>query len=258
MHKVAIKVFGFSIYWYGILVAMGFILGFWTAGRRARKAGLDPEKIMDLGPWLLLGAIVGARTLHVLSYWREEFQGKPFIEMFKIQNGGLVFYGGFIGASLATILYARWKKIPLWLLADVLAPSIPLGHFFGRLGCLMTGCCYGLPTTLPWAIHFPLDHETRGEGVHPVQIYESLLNLALYSFLEWFFPRRKNTGQIFALYLILYSLVRGFTELFRGDYHTDELILNGLLKPGQFVSLFLVVIGIVLLWKSPKFKPRPA
>ena len=109
-----------------------------------------------------------------------------------VQHGGLVYYGGLIGASLACIIYSAWKKLPLWRLADILAPSIALGYVFGRFGCLMNGCCYGRPTTMPWGIRFPAGHETYPNFVHPTQIYDSLLNLGLYLFLAWLY-RRKNS-----------------------------------------------------------------
>jgi phosphatidylglycerol:prolipoprotein diacylglycerol transferase len=244
VHKIAFQFGGLTIYWYGILVALGFLAGFWTASRRAPREGISPEKISDLGMWLLVGAIVGARLLHVISYWRQEFAAKPWTEIFMVQHGGLVFYGGFMGSSLATIIYSRVKKLPLWKLADVLAPSIPLGHAFGRFGCLMTGCCYGIPSTVPWAIRFPEDHETKGVPVHPTQIYEALLNFALYGFLAWLFRRKRFDGQIFAVYLLGYAILRSIVESFRGDYRPAEY--TGALSPGQVISIFIFIAGIGL------------
>src|SRR5437870_3141390 len=130
-------------------MAAAFLAGLWTASRRGLREGIPPETILDLGPWLIIGAIAGARTLYVITFWREQFATKPFPEIFMVQKGGLVYYGGLIGASLAYIIYARRKKLALWKGADVLAPSIALGYFFGRIGCLMNGCCYGRPCNLP-------------------------------------------------------------------------------------------------------------
>src|SRR4051812_36732952 len=112
------------------MMAVAFLLGLWTAARRGRREGISAEKILDVGPWLIIGTIIGARTLHVITYWREFYADHPFTEIFMIQKGGLVFYGGLVGASLACILYARWSKIPLWKLADILTPSIALGYVF--------------------------------------------------------------------------------------------------------------------------------
>ena len=154
MHKIAFEFGPLTIHWYGVFVAAGFLVGLWTASRRGVRDNIAPEKIIDLGPWLILGAIIGARTLYVLSYWREEFASKPLWEVFMLKRGGLVFYGGLIGSSLAYLIHARIKRLPVWKVADILAPSIALGQAFGRFGCLMTGCCYGRPTKLPWGIRF--------------------------------------------------------------------------------------------------------
>ena len=246
MHKIAFYIGPVVVTWFGIFVASGFMAGLWTASRRALCLRISADTIMDLGPWLLLGAIAGARAWFVVSYWDEEFAGRPIHEIFMVQNGGIVYYGGLVGASLACIIFARLKKLPLWRLADVLAPSIALGSFFGRWGCLMNGCCYGRPTTMPWGIHFPKGHDSYPLCIHPTQIYDSLLNLALYGFLAWLYRRRKFDGQVFAVYLICYAVLRSFVELFRGDY-TLQHYWKGL-TPGQMVSIAIVIAGLVLLW----------
>jgi phosphatidylglycerol:prolipoprotein diacylglycerol transferase len=210
--------------------------------------------IVDLAPWLIGGAIVGARLFYVISYWQEEFAGHPLWEIFALRRSGLVWYGGLIGASLATILYTIRAKVSLWKVADVVAPSIALGHIFGRFGCLMTGCCYGRPTNLPWAIHFPKDHWTQGLGVHPTQIYEALLNGLLYLGLMAIYRRKRFDGQIFALYLIGYALLRGFVEAFRGDY--PVYYLGGHVTPAQFLSVGILAMGLGLWWRLSRFEPR--
>jgi len=244
VHKIAFQLGGFTIYWYGVLVAVGFLAGLWTASRRALLAGVRSETIVDLGPWLILGTIVGARGLFVISYWREDFAGDSWWQIFNIRRGGLVFYGGLIGASLSSLIYVRLKKLPAWKIADILAPSIPLGHAFGRIGCLMNGCCYGSSCDLPWAIHFPETHETHGAAVHPTQIYESSLNLVFYALLAWLYRRKKFDGEIFALYLLGYAALRAFVEMFRGDYTT--YYLGGRATPAQVLSIFIFAAGAVL------------
>jgi len=254
VHKIAFQLGNFTIYWYGVLVALGLLAGLWTAGRRAPLSGIRSETVIDLGPWLILGTIVGARSLYVLSYWREGFANRPLWQLFNIRGGGLVFYGGLIGASLACILYVRFKKLPLWKIADVLAPSIALGHSFGRIGCLMNGCCYGRACDLPWAVHFPDNHPTQGAGVHPTQIYEAALNLALYAALGWLYRRKKFDGQIFAAYLVLYAVLRTFVEFFRGDYTANYL--HGQATPGQVLSIPIFAAGVLLWWVLSGSKSR--
>ena len=254
MHKVALQLGSFTIYWYGVFVAIGFLAGLWTAGRRAVREGVRAETVVDLGPWLILGTIIGARGLYVISYWREEFGTQSLWQIFNVRGGGLIFYGGLLGASIACLLYVRLKHLPLWKIADILAPSIALGHAFGRIGCLMNGCCYGRLCQLPWAIQFPYGHATYPNRVHPTQIYESLLNLALYAFLAWRFRHKKFDGEVFASYLLCYALLRAFVESFRGDYTT--FYLGGHATPAQLLSILIFAAGALLWWRlsGPKSK----
>jgi len=237
------------------MAALAFVAGLWTAGRRAPLAGVSAEKVMDVGPWIIIGAIIGARFLFVVSYWKQEFAGGPFYEVFMVHHGGLVFYGGLIGASVGTILYSLVKKVKLWLLADVLAPSIALGYVFGRIGCLLNGCCYGAPCSLPWAIHYPQIHETHGAPVHPTPVYDSLLNLGFYFGLAWLFRRRKFDGQVFATYLIGYAVLRSTVEAFRGDY--PQHYLGGWATPAHLVSFFILAAGLALYFTQARRKSVP-
>jgi phosphatidylglycerol:prolipoprotein diacylglycerol transferase len=255
MHPIAIELGPLSIHWYGVMVALGFMAGLWTASRRSLHTGIAAEKIIDLGPWLIIGAIVGARTLYVISYWDEAFAGKAIVEVFKVWKGGLVYYGGLIGSSLAGILYVRLKKLPLWQVADIVAPSIALGYAFGRIGCLLNGCCYGRACNLPWAIRFPEGNPLNPPTypVHPTQVYESLLNLGLYAALAWLFRRRKFDGQVFGVYLVSYAVLRSFVELFRGDYPPQQHYLGGWATPAHLASIAILAAGLVLL----RLLPRP-
>lgn len=257
MDNVAFNLLGFDIYWYGILAALGFILAFGTASRRAPRAGIKGDDVFNLAPWIIVGAIIGARFLYVVSYWDKEFAGQPWTRIFNMRSG-LVYYGGLIGASLATIIFCRRARVKLWTMADVMAPSIALGHAFGRVGCFMTGCCYGRPSDLPWAVCFPHDHVTKGVPVHPTQLYESGLNLAFYVGLAWLFQRRKFDGQVFAVYLIGYALLRTLTESFRGDY--TRYYLGGIATPGQTVSIIILAAGLTLWWtqRTRRLAPPPA
>jgi phosphatidylglycerol:prolipoprotein diacylglycerol transferase len=256
VHPIAFHIGSFEVHWYGVLVMLGFVAGLWTASRRGVRDGLAPETIQDLGAWLIVGTIVGARTLYVISYWHERFAAEPWTEIFAVWRGGLVFYGGLIGASLATIIFALKRKLPLWKLGDALAPSISLGYFFGRLGCLMNGCCYGRPTDLPWAIHFPVGHETYPNGVHPTELYESFLGLGLYAALAWLYRRKTFDGQIFAIYLMCYAVLRAFVESFRGDYPIHYL--GGWATPAQLVSFGIFTAGLLLYWQLPRARKQAA
>ena len=274
MHPIAFYLGSLPIRWYGVMMALAFLAGLWTATRRARLANVSGEVIADVTLWLMVGSILGARIVYVTTYWKQEFANGPFSEVFMIQHGGLVFYGGLIGAAGAGFGYLAWKKLPVWKIADILAPSVALGSVFGRIGCLLNGCCYGRACDLPWAIHFPADHETHGAGVHPTEIYDALLNFVLYLTLAWLFRRAWKTkmedgkwkmenvsggghpsssrpdGQILALYFIGYAICRTTAEFFRGDYPADH-IHAGLFTSAQLVSAPIFIAGIVLwFWRS--------
>ena len=247
-----------------------FSPGCGTASRRCVLDKLDGKVISDLGVWIILAGMIGARAMHVVTYWEEQYADQPLSHLLDFRGGGLVFHGGFIGAALAVILYVRLHgKQPLWKIADAFAPSIPLGHALGRLGCLMTGCCFGTACDLPWAIHFPAHSPAftaLGQAptdaahslyVHPTQIYSALLNVALYGGLAWLYRHKRFDGQVFGLYLAGYSINRFVVEFFRGDYQAEQLWF-GWVKPGQQLSLFLLPIGIaliILLRRRPLARP---
>lgn len=269
MHPIAFQLGPYPVHWYGVMLALAFLVGLWTASRRGRRDGVAPDRILDAGSWLIVGAIVGARALYVISYWDTLFEEPlfpqaPWTEVFMVQRGGLVFYGGLIGAALACMLYTRIKKLPLWKVADILAPSIALGYVFGRVGCLLNGCCYGQICALPWAIRFPnqssaWDHQFSlglvgplepSAPVHPTQIYDSLLNLVLYLGLVWLYRRKKFDGQVFAAYLIGYAMTRSVVETFRGDY--TPVHLHGGLTPAHLISVGVFAAGFLLFWQLPR------
>jgi len=151
--------------------------------------------------------------------------------------------------------------------ADALAPSIALGYAFGRIGCLMNGCCYGRVCDLPWAIRFPGhsfafdDQVSRGQlasdasaslPIHPTEIYDALLSLGLYTALAGLYRRKKFDGQVFGVYLVSYAVLRSFVEIFRGDYPDYQRYLGGWLTPAQLVSIPILAAGLVLLWLLPR------
>lgn len=263
MDPIALQIGGLTIRWYGIMVALGFLAGLLTATRRARRDNIPGERITDITLWIMVGSILGARFVYVTTYWKTEFAGAPISEIFMIQHGGLVYYGGLIGATLAGVIYVQWKKLPFWKVADIFAPSIAIGSVFGRIGCLLNGCCYGRECHFPWAIRFPVGHETHPFGspaipVHPTEIYDATLNLLLYAGLAWLFRRKKFDGQIFALYLMGYSVCRSFVEYFRGDYPPDH-IHHGLTS-AQLVSIPMFLAGLILLFilaKRTAPSPKP-
>jgi len=258
VHPIAFQLGPFTVHWYGVMIALAFLVGLWTATGRARQVNIPGERIADVVLWLLAGSIIGARFVYVTTYWQDEFAGQPLTEIFKLWHGGLVYYGGLIGAILAGFIYLHWKKLPLWKTADVLAPSIALGNVFGRIGCFLNGCCYGRVCHLPWAVQFPNQSyawaQQHQEGlvagnapslpVHPTELYDCVNNFLLYLLLAWLFRRKKFDGQVFATYLIGYAITRTIMEYFRGDYPPDHIHYG--LTPGMLVSIPILVAGLLL------------
>ena len=147
MHPVLFKFGKLTIHSYGFFVALGFIVGIFLAKLEAKKLGEDQEKIMDLCFYILMASILGARLFYVFTN-HEMFLSDP-LEVLRIWNGGLVFYGGFIGALVTVIVYIKKKKILPWKTVDILTPSLALGYCIARLGCFSAGCCYGKACDLP-------------------------------------------------------------------------------------------------------------
>lgn len=236
---------------YGLMIGIGFLVAIWLAARRAKKEGIDPERIMDMGVYLLLAAIVGSRLFYVLVNL-PEFQ-RNWLEVFAIWKGGLVFYGGLIGAVATGIWYIRKHRLPLWRTADIVAPYIALGHMFGRFGCFFAGCCYGAPCHTSIGIMFSDTHSLAPLGVmlYPTQLFEAggefvnfLVLLAVYRF-------RTFDGQVFWLYPVLYSILRFIVEFFRGDT-ARGVYFGGSISTSQIVSLGMVCLALFMLWRLGK------
>ncbi len=245
MHPVLLKIGSLSVYTYGFFIAVGFLVGFTVAKKEGERLGEDPNKIMDLCFYLLLAAIVTSRLFYVATT-PEVFLADP-LEIFRIWKGGLVFYGAFIGAMVTIVIYLRKEKMPLGKTLDILAPSLAVGHFFGRLGCLSAGCCYGRPCDIPWAITFshPESLAPIGMPLHPTQIYSALNNLTIFALL-WFLRRRKKfDGQLFWIYVAVYGVTRSVIELFRGDFRGGTVF--GVLSISQTIGITFAIIAVIML-----------
>ena len=245
MHPILFKIGELKIYTYGFLVAMGFVVGILFARREAVRLGEDQEKIMDLCFYVLVAAIVGSRLFYILTN-PKIFLSDP-LEILRIWNGGLVFYGGFIAALVTAVIYLKSKKISIAITADIMAPSLAIGHFIGRLGCFFAGCCYGKACDLPWAVTFtnPDSLAPIGVPLHPTQLYSALTNLFIFIFL-WFFRRRKKfEGQLFWIYVLLYGVARSILEVFRGDFRGESVF--EILSVSQTIGCIMAVFAVAML-----------
>ena len=250
MHPILFSAGPITIYSYGVLLASAYLLGLWLAVRRARAAGVDGNRIMDLLIWVIIAALVGAKALlfivdfdHFTSSWQE------FTTL--LRSGG-VFYGGLIAAIVVCIWQLRKHRLPLWSSGDLFAPGIALGYMVGRLGCLMAGCCYGKPTDVAWAVTFtdPAANFNVGTplnvALHPTQLYESGAGLVILIALLLLEKRPGHfAGRTFWSFAFLYAVLRFIIEFYRGD---DRGMVFNALSTSQFISIVLAPISLFMLW----------
>lgn len=236
----------FSLPTYGVLVALGFLAGLTATMRLAKRAGMNPEKVTNLAVYCALAGIVGGKLFMILfdlgDYLRNPGQ---IFTMETLQAAG-VFHGGLILALLFAIFYMRREKLPVLKTMDAFAPGIAIGQAIGRLGCFAAGCCWGRACSLPWGVHFrsneaapvPLD-----KALHPVQLYESAVDLLIFWFLYRQFGRNEKPGRIIGLYLVLYSIARFIIEFYR----EHEQALVGPFSLTQWIALGLLGAGLAIL-----------
>ncbi len=214
------------------LAFMAGLLHWHWLGHRTRR---DTALASDLAFWLMIGGILGARAAYVISNF-DYFWAAPQ-EIIRVDQGGLIFYGGLIGGVLAFFILSKWRHLKVWDLADFTVTALPLGHALGRVGCFLNGCCGGCEATSPSFLTGGLSH-------YPVQLYEAFFNLGVYGLLTWYFLYKRGTkyGSVVALYLMSYPVIRFLLEFIRGD---DRMRAGGL-DVAQLISLSLILIGIIL------------
>ena len=237
-----------TVYTYGVLLALAYLLGLKLAMVRASNRGLDANRVLDLGIYIIISALIGAKLLLLITDFRT-FTADPR-ELLSLARSGGVFYGGLILAVVVALWYIRRVGLPLWTTCDVFAPGIALGHVIGRFGCLFAGCCYGLPTKMPWGITFTDQFAKDNVGtmlntpLHPTQLYEAGAEFLILMVLLW--TERKGrpfAGRTFWLYMLLYAVSRFVIEFFRGD----ERGTVGMFSTSQFISVLLAPLAIVML-----------
>src|SRR5205814_1736518 len=209
-----------TLYTYGVLLAAAYLLGLRLAMVRAKHRGLDPGRVLDLGIYIIISALLGAKLLLLVTDF-QTFRHDPK-ELLTLARSGGVFYGGLILAVSVALWYIRRVGLPLWTTCDVFAPGIALGHVVGRFGCFFAGCCYGKPTNLPWGITFTDPFAAANVGtplgvpLHPTQLYEAGAEfLILVLLLSTERKGRQFAGRTFWLYMLLYAISRFVIEIFR-------------------------------------------
>lgn len=259
MHRILFTIFSFTIYSYGVMLALAFIVGIFLAMQEAKKEGEDPGRILDLSLYVILGAIIGGRLGYILLYL--DYYLKNPLKILYFRQGGLSFFGGFLIAYILCWWYVKISKISFWKYADIVTPSIAIGLVIGRIGCFLNGCCYGLISE-KYGLKFPalnmppvylqqLKDGLIASGsfstlpVIPTQLYSSLYNLLIFFILLWIRRHKKYDGYVFLSFLILYSISRFTIEFFR-FYENSNKILN-YLNITQIICLGIIFCSLIYM-----------
>ncbi|WP_337174340.1 prolipoprotein diacylglyceryl transferase [Paludisphaera sp.] len=272
MQPILLEILGLRVHAYGVFMALACTAALLFCVRRAPREGIHPDSVYELATWLFLGGVVGARALFVVV---QPSAIRSPLDLVRFWDGGGVFYGCILGGLGGTLLYYRRKPFPFARMADVVAPALAIGAFFGRLGCHFKGCCHGSLTSAPWGVRFPagshawVEHvdlglippeAARSLAVTPTQLYAAFSALALFALLLAYYPRRRRPGQVMAMLMIAYPITRWPVELLRAD---DPGVFAGV-TVSMLISLILCASGVALWLRlrrderpSPSTKPDP-
>lgn len=257
MLPILFHIGNFPVHSFGVVMIIAFLVGLFIARKRAKKFGLDPNKLADISFWTLIVGILGARIAFILQDLGSFL--KDTKELFSLQFAGLTSFGGVIAAIAFLVFSARRLGWPVRLLLDVIGPAGLVMHAIGRVGCLLNGCCYGgvCPTNVPWGIHIGKIEAP----MHPAQVYDALMNLAAVPIILWVEKKGQARGQVFALVLVFHGLARFIYEFWRAG--TEEQVRAGLASSTYWGSLpftqaqgmaaALVIVGFALYiaWRRP-------
>jgi phosphatidylglycerol---prolipoprotein diacylglyceryl transferase len=231
---------------YGVLLALSFLLGIYFSIRRGRSRAMNDEVVSDLCFGVLLSSIIGVRLFYVMTHL-SDFH--PWYKVFYIWEGGLTLYGGIIAAIITVFYLSRKRGLQFLVVADVMAPQVLLGVGFTRLGCLLNGCCFGMPTDLPWGVHFPdacaAGYAAAGQALHPTQVYSSMLAFLGWGLLLYLDKKPFITGITFARFLIFYGASRFIVDNYR--WYENSAIHFGDITTSQLISIALISIGAVIM-----------
>lgn len=234
MHPLICQIGPFSVYSYGAMLVLAFLVSSYLAQEKAKTIGINPEAIFNLSFIALISGIIGSRLFYVILHFGQYLENP--LGIIKIWEGGLSWFGGLFFGLIAATVYIRRKGLAVYRVLDLLVPFLALGQSIGRIGCFLNGCCYGVQAK--WGLYFPV-HERI---LIPTQIFSSLALLLIFIILRFLQERPHQAGEVLFIYLILYSLKRFFIEFWRAD---NQIVIFGL----TYFQIISVFIFFVSLWK---------
>ena len=237
-----------KIRWYGLMYVIAFLFAWWLARRRSNRADspINAEQVDDLMFYGMIGVILGGRIGYALVYGTDQLLSDPFY-LFKITEGGMSFHGGLAGVLLAMWLYGRKLGHSMWTMTDFVAPIVPQGLGFGRIGNFINGELWGKPTDVPWAFN------VNGQVLHASQLYEALLEgFVLFAIIWWYAAKPRPYMAVSGLFLLLYGVFRFFVEFYRvPDAHLGYLALDWVTM-GQILTVPMIAAGAIMLVLSKR------
>lgn len=258
---------GIPLHMYGLMIAIGFLIVVQLIQRDARPLGISADDISSMSFGVLFWGAVGTRVLHIIMFPQEYSWSDP-VGWIAVWKGGLVFQGAIPAAVLYAWLAMRKRGIPFWIMPDIVMPYVPIAQAFGRLGCFCNGCCYGVPSKMPWALSFPpgsppasTHPALMGNGwsvpIHPTQLYSVVLLLGMSALMIYLKSRwRPFLGYTFSVYFVLYGIKRFIVECFRGDGNPTNLGF-GVLSNQQVFCIGFILFGLALFAYMRKHPPKP-
>lgn len=254
MHPILFEIGDLTIHTYGFMIMIGAFMGYLYMAKAAKKElGIEPDHVQTLAVYIIFAAFIGGKLFFYFE--KPDFYFNPPSNMLKNFRQGFVFYGSLIFAVPIAIWYFRKMKWPVWSFMDLLAITGTIVHVSGRMGCFFAGCCYGLPTEAPWGVSFS-DDITQARpmhtDLHPTQLYEVFNILVIMGVLFLLKRHKRFEGQLFLIYVILYSIGRSIVEVFRGDLRRG-FIIEDILSHSQFIALLLIAAS---LWAYRKFSKQ--